>query len=253
MTLLDDLSRPTDRVYAHVLHHEFHDFIGSREAHTLEKTARKALELTPDVGEQGTLIIHRAAQLLRRWRLQEARQVYAEARAKCITAGRKDEAMRAAAGEARALLFMERYSECKELLRLADRSLRDFSSADAEGQRLLTELQYRYLSRSTRRELVASLSACERIVDRVYTSTRLDLLRAMLRGYARLGMHRDAARLRARYDESIRNIVANLESEERSTRFLAAHRYLSVVSEFGALERPSARASSVGAGTAVRS
>ena len=237
VTLLDEYSRPTDRVYAYVLHHDLHDFLGSQRSRLLAVAARKALRLTSDIGEQGTLEILGAARLLRAEKFEDSYDAYAKARRKCIKSGRKDEVMRAAAGQARASLFKGDTVECKKILAESEAAFRGFVNSDAEGQRCLTELLYKYITRMSRRELVQTLEYCEKRVDGAYMSTRLDLYVAMLRCYGRLGMNRDVTRTRDRYEDAIRGIVANLESPDLARQFLVAIGYGVVVAEYSSFEK----------------
>jgi tetratricopeptide (TPR) repeat protein len=237
MPLLHQAARKSDLVQARVLQHDLHALIGSSRSAALRRVAAAALKETSDVGEQGSLTLGAGEQMLRLGRWSEARQIYRYARRTCLRGGRRDDAMRAAAGEARALLFMGELRACRRLLDSIDKTYHGFENVDARAKQYLAELVYALYRRSGREDLLRVLIVCEGYLGRLQMSTRLDLLPAMFRGYARSGRVADARRIRDIYEDSIRNIVANLEQEELSRRFLARIGYSSFIHEASRLDR----------------
>ncbi|MDH4337630.1 MAG: hypothetical protein OEX18_10200, partial [Candidatus Krumholzibacteria bacterium] len=249
MPLLRETSRKSDFVQASALQHDLHELIGSRRARVLGVGAVAALKQTSDIGEQGSLTLGSGDQLLRLGRWREAYDVYSYARRKCLQGGRRDDAMRAASGEARALLLMGEVEACGRLLKSVRKTYREFENVEARAKHSLAELTYSLHQRSPRAEVLRLLAACDDLVGRLPMSTRLDMLPVMFRGYARCGRLEDAGRILESYEDDIRSIIANLEQEGLARRFLGRIGYSVFVREAGLIERQSARIGSVDAGT----
>ncbi|MDH4036524.1 MAG: serine/threonine protein kinase [Candidatus Krumholzibacteria bacterium] len=249
MPLLREGSRKSDLVQASVLQHDLHALIGSGRARSLGHAAAAALKETSDTGEQGSLTLGSGDQMLRSGRWQEARSIYAYAQRKCMAGSRQDDAMRATAGEARALLLMGKARACESRLNSIRKTFRRFENVEAIAKQTFVELEYCMFQRKPQPDVLRLLAECERLVNRLPMATRLDMLPVMFRGYARMGRVEDARRILDAYEDDVRNIVANLEHDALSRRFLSGIRYLEFMREAGLVERQSARIGSVDAGT----
>jgi tetratricopeptide (TPR) repeat protein len=245
MPLLRRTSRTSDFVQASVLRHEVHSFVSSKRAGVLGVGAARALSRSSEVGEQGSLTLVGGDQMLRAGKWDEARARYAIARVKCLEGGRRDDAMRATAGEARAVLSLGDHGECERLLAVCRGMYHGIQNIDARARFHLVELLLHLARRRSRRSLSAILDRCGEIAAHLQMSTRLDLLPAVFRGYARIGRHEDAIRYFEEYEHCIRNVVGNLEEQGLARRFLHRVGYQQLVREVVLLERSGAHIRSV--------
>ncbi len=249
MPLIREASRKSDYVQAQVLQSDLHGFIGSKRARSLRIRATAALKETSDTGEQGSLRLGEADQMLRSGRWSEARDTYSFIRRTCIKGGRRDDAVRATAGEARALVFMGASEASNRLLVDLRKEIHKFGNVDATARLGLAELTYCFSQRQGGKDTLRILKSCESVLEQIPMTTRLDLLPPMFRSYARMGRLSDARRIFDGYENDIRSIASNLEDEELARSFLQRINYAELVREATLLERQSARIDHVDAGT----
>jgi hypothetical protein len=232
-----------------MLRHNLHVYLRTERASRLRVVAKRYQEKATDVGDRGTLGVLEAGQCLREGRFADARRLYMNARRNCMAADRKDDAMRAAIGEARALLGLDDEASSLRVLALTDKRFRRFKNADAIGQRNLVMLLALFHRRAPRGNLIRAARVCERVTPCSDMTTRLDLHRAVFRAYARVGMTREALRVFLHFEDDVRWVIANLEDNVARTGFLLSVGYSEASGEAKILERQSARIGSVDAGT----
>ncbi len=246
---LDSSSRTTDRAYAHALRHDLHAYLRTDRVAALAKEADQAVGLTSDIGEQGTFSVYRAESLLRDGRLADASRAFVDAREKCLTGGRVDDAFRAEVGRARTLLALGDLTASRRELKIAEAEGAKVWYADATAQvRLVELLLLQRERRRDRRELTKLVARCVSVVECAHLETRLDLRIAMFRAFARMGHFRAARAAFAAYECEVRDVVANLEMGDLATRFLQRIDFVAHAGEFDLFEKRSARAVSVSAG-----
>jgi hypothetical protein len=230
-------------IQATVLRYDMHATIGSYRAEALSADAERQLGRTKDVGEHGALLLCWADEATRLGDLHEARLRYKRAQAECITAGRGDDGLRGAIGEAFTQLLLDKPNDCRRILSRAKIGYREVLNPDARARMVLVELMYAVRVRSHRDVLLKALEEAEAVSSQTRMSIRIDLLTMRARAYARCGMRNEALRVADLLETDVRSIVSNLEDTQMARGFLDRIGYSDFLREMSLLEERSARVS----------